>query len=77
MKSKFITIILILSLFGKTFAQVYTDKVVGAKNEELLDSLKSTEYPYFLPIWGAKVVKKGFDIPYSAGVSVNYVTQES
>lgn len=77
MKSKLITILLIFFLFGKTFAQVYTDKVVGAKNEELIDSLKTTDYPYLLPIWGAKVVEKGFDIPYSAGVSTNYFTQTS
>jgi hypothetical protein len=77
MKSKLITILLILFLSVKTFAQVYTDKVVGAKNEELADSIKKSEYPYLLPIWGAKVVAKGFDIPYSAGVSVNYFTQTS
>jgi hypothetical protein len=77
MKSKLSTIFLIFFLFGKTFAQVYTDKVVGAKNEELVDSIKKSEYPYALPIWGAKVVAKGFDIPYSAGVSVNYFTQTS
>lgn len=77
MKSKFITVLLIFSLFGETFAQVYSDKVVGAKNEELADSIKKSDYPYALPIWGAKVVARGYDIPYSAGVSVNYVTQES
>lgn len=77
MKSKFISVVLIIFLFGKTFAQVYTDKVVGAKNEELADSIKKSEYPYVLPIWGAKVIAKGYDLPYSAGVSVNYITQES
>ena len=46
MKSKFITVLLIFSLFGETFAQVYSDKVVGAKNEELADSIKKSDYPY-------------------------------
>lgn len=77
MKSKLVTIFLILFLSVKTFAQVYTDKVVGAKNEALKDSLVASEYPYLLPIWGAKVVAKGYDIPYSAGVSTNYFTQTS
>jgi hypothetical protein len=77
MKSKLIIAFLIFSMFGKTFAQVYTNKVVGAKNEELIDSLKASEYPYVLPIWGAKATEKGYDLPYSAGVSVNYLTQES
>lgn len=53
-------------------AQVYTDKVVGKKNEAVADSLKITEYPYSLPIWGKKVTQKGYQLPYSAGLSVNY-----
>jgi len=59
------------------FAQVYTDKIVGKKNEELKDSLKVEKYPYALPIWGEKVAQKGYKLPYSAGVSVNYFWQES
>jgi hypothetical protein len=35
------------------------------------------EYPYILPIWGAKATAKGYSLPYSAGVSVNYLQQES
>jgi hypothetical protein len=57
--------------------QVYTNKEVGAKNEKLIDSLKNTEYPYVLPIWGAKATAKGFNLPYSAGIGVNYLWQES
>ena len=59
------------------FSQVYTNKVVGKKNAALLDSLKVVEYPYALPIWGEKATKKGYQLPYSAGVSVNYFWQES
>ncbi|MEL1252329.1 hypothetical protein AAEO57_00970 [Flavobacterium sp. DGU38] len=61
----------------QTFAQVYTDKIVGKKNEELKDSLKVKEYPYILPIWGEKVAQKGYKLPYSAGVSVNWFWQKS
>jgi len=43
-------------------AQVYTNKVVGPKNEAYIDSLKVSEYPYVLPIWGAKAAARGFDL---------------
>lgn len=58
-------------------AQVYTNKVVGKKNEAVKDSLKVADYPYLLPILGQKATQKGFQLPYSAGFSVNYFWQES
>ena len=58
-------------------AQVYTNKVVGEKNEAYADSLKAAEYPYALPIWGAKAAARGFDLPYPAGLGLNYLWQES
>src|SRR5215831_17445667 len=58
-------------------AQYTTDKVLGPKNQHLADSLKKMEYPYMLPIWGKKVVAKGYNIPKSAGVSAQYVYQQS
>src|SRR5688572_13153235 len=57
--------------------QVFTNKEVGKKNEELADSLKKSEYPYALPIWGAKATKAGYNLPYSAGFSAQYFTQKS
>ncbi len=75
---RFYKIAFVLLLFSvETFGQVYTDKVVGKKNTELLDSLKVQEYPYALPIWGEKVTQKGYNLPYSAGVSLNYFWSES
>jgi hypothetical protein len=74
---------LLLILFSATvflspaFSQVYTNKEVGKKNQASADSLKKTEYPYILPIWGAKAAARGYSLPYSAGVSVNYLQQES
>ena len=59
------------------FSQVYSDKIIGKKHISELDSLKSPEYPYILPIWGEKATKKGFKLPYSAGLSINYFTQQS
>ncbi|MBX2964427.1 MAG: hypothetical protein KF687_18105 [Cyclobacteriaceae bacterium] len=74
---KLLYLIIVLLLYAPTFAQVFTNKVVGKKNEVLKDSLKSTDYPYSLPIWGDKVTKAGYKLPYSAGLSTQYFTQES
>lgn len=81
MKNNMMKHILLVSLFLGTgvgaFAQVFTNKEVGKKNQELSDSLKQAEYPYVLPIWGDKATKAGFSLPYSAGLSVQYFGQES
>src|SRR5688572_14312472 len=77
MKKTLITVILGFVLWSVVEAQVYTNKPVGEKSEPLVDSLKSTPYPYALPIWGDKAAALGFDLPYSAGLSVNMLTQES
>lgn len=76
---KYNTLILAIFLFFsfQFYGQVYTDKIVGKKNEELKDSLKVEKYPYALPIWGEKVAQKGYKLPYSAGLSINYFWQDS
>ena len=61
----------LVSVFAS--AQYTTDKVVGDKKTELIDSLKKADYPYLFPIWGKKVVNKGFDIPKSAALAVWYL----
>jgi hypothetical protein len=58
-------------------AQVFTNKEVGKKNAALSDSLKSTKYPYALPIWGDKAAARGYSLPFSAGVSIQYFGQRS
>ncbi len=58
-------------------AQVFTNKEVGKKNQALSDSLKNSDYPYTLPIWGDKATKAGFNLPYSAGLSAQFFGQES
>jgi opacity protein-like surface antigen len=71
-------LIFILSIPSSfAFAQVYTNKEVGKKNAELVDSLKNSEYPYLLPILGKKVSKLGYNLPYSAGIGVNVFWQKS
>ncbi len=68
--------ILFACILCPTFAQVFTNKPVGKKNVELVDSLKKSEYPYSLPILGAKATKAGYDLPYSAGLSLQYLWQK-
>lgn len=77
MKNTTLKILFLLFCSLPSLSQVYTDKVVGQKKEAIRDSLKTSEYPYLLPILGEKVAQKGFDLPYSAGVSVNYFWQKS
>jgi hypothetical protein len=72
----FFLVVLIIGL-TPVFGQVYSDKVVGKKNAEVADSLKASEYPYILPILGAAATKRGFNLPYSAGLGINYLWQES
>src|SRR6186713_3401533 len=68
---------LLAMLSSTVFAQVFTNKEVGKKNAVFIDSLKKSEYPYSLPILGAKATKAGYNLPYSAGVSINYFWQVS
>lgn len=59
------------------YGQVYSNKVVGKKNADVIDSIKATPYPYALPILGKKAAALGFNLPYSAGIGINYLWQES
>jgi len=77
MKKLLTIIISVLSITSQLNSQVYTNKVVGAKNQTYKDSLKQSEYPYSLPILGAKATKAGYDLPYSAGFGINYLWQQS
>ncbi|MGG7036246.1 MAG: hypothetical protein ACI7YS_13775 [Flavobacterium sp.] len=74
---KYLFVIAYLFLYIQSNAQVFTNKEVGKKNQVLIDSLKTTDYPYVLPIWGDKAAKAGFNLPYSAGLGINYLWQES
>ncbi len=63
-------------LFHASFGQVFSNKEVGKKNSALKDSLKKSEYPYSLPIWGKKATNAGYSLPYSAGLSLQYLWQK-
>ncbi len=77
MKKIYLALALTFIIANMSLGQVYTNKEVGKKNAALADSIKAKPYPYSLPIWGAKAAAKGYNLPYSAGVSVNYFQQES
>jgi len=56
-----------------SFAQVYANKDLPLK----IAPPKVESYPYMLPIWGKKAVERGFQLPYSAGISTQVLWQES
>jgi hypothetical protein len=70
-------VVVALTIAAAAHAQVFTNKEVGQKNAALVDSLKHSEYPYALPIWGAKATQRGYSLPYSAGLSLQYFGQRS
>jgi hypothetical protein len=58
----------------QAFGQVYANVDLRKKAAE---PPKEEKYPYILPIWGKKAAEKGFQLPYSAGLGVNYLWQRS
>lgn len=72
-----VLVIALTSFAAVANAQVFSNKEVGKKSAALADSLKHSEYPYALPIWGEKATKRGYSLPYSAGLSVQYFGQRS
>jgi hypothetical protein len=78
MKVKILSTLLLWTAISElSVAQVYSNKIVGEKHSDTRDSIKNAEYPYALPIWGQKATALGFDLPYSAGLSVQYLWQRS
>lgn len=72
--NKYIAIAILL-MFSTTvvIGQNISNKRTGLKHQQYVDSLKRTPYEWRLPILGAKLRAKGFDIPYPNGFMVNYV----
>jgi hypothetical protein len=73
----FFTIVSIVSINSSAWSQVYSNMELGKGNAAFIDSIKHSDYPYVLPIWGKKATKLGFNLPYSAGLGVNYLYQKS
>lgn len=64
---------LFLSLGVHSLTAQYTSKKVKTKHQVYTDSLKQVDYKYVFPILGQGAYKKGFDIPYPAGLMANYM----
>lgn len=73
--TKYSTLLLITILFSNLNlnGQQYATKKVRSVHQAYTDSLKQIEYNYVFPIFGQKAYKKGFDIPYPAGIMANYM----
>jgi len=76
MKIKFLLVIIFLLILPKAILAQNTTKIIGVKNEILIDSLESTPYGYVLPLLGAEVRKKGYDIPLPTGIMLGFYTSD-
>jgi opacity protein-like surface antigen len=72
----------LFAFIGFTFCMHAMGQVFSNLEIDPVDSLarakaQKKDYPYSLPILGKKVTAAGYDLPLSAGVSVQYFTQTS
>jgi len=79
MQRKLSSVLLLIAMCTAVVAhaQVFSNKEVGKKSRSYADSLKHSTYPHALPIWGDKATKRGYSLPYSAGISAQYFGQKS
>jgi len=71
-KGLFMALVTLL-LNVNALAQVPDYDILRTQSEK--DSLATVEYPYIFPLFGANVVRKGFDLPLPIGISVSYYQQ--
>ena len=76
MKIKLLLALLVLGISSKTLLAQNTTKIIGDRNEALIDSLENTPYGYVLPFLGKEVRKKGYDIPLPTGIMLGFYTSE-
>jgi hypothetical protein len=62
-----------LFLFVTEGSAQYASRKLSKKQQTYIDSLKQVEYNYIFPIWGQGAYKRGFDLPYPAGLMANYM----
>jgi hypothetical protein len=39
------------------------------------DSLRSTQWDHFFPLWGAKVIERGYELPLPIGLNIQWLSQ--
>ena len=72
------TSLLLASIFALLFLSTeslaqYSQKKTASRFQAYTDSLKNVEYNYVFPILGQGAYKRGFDIPYPAGIMANFL----
>jgi hypothetical protein len=73
-KSILIVIVLIFSFLTHALkAQNVITTKTSPEYEKYIDSLKKEPYKWRFPIMGKEIRKKGFDIPYPNGLTLQYV----
>jgi opacity protein-like surface antigen len=77
MSRKIIILLCVIFITGNALSQIIPNVIVFERDSLIVDSLKNAEYPYIFPFWGESVQKKGIQLPKSAGLSLNYLWQES
>ncbi|MCM5662694.1 hypothetical protein [Galbibacter mesophilus] len=70
----FTFLVTILFCCGFSFGQ---DLPIRKIDQQHVDSLKNSEYPFVLPIYGDRVQKLGHDLPLPFGIMVNYISQDN
>lgn len=65
------SIFLLVCFSEDLYAQAGAGVKLGPQRQAYVDSIKNSDYKWTFPAWGKRITKKGFDIPYSAGVMLN------
>ncbi len=68
-----ILLILTVGFCSEVAMAQYATRKISKKQQEYIDSLKQVEYNYIFPILGQQAYKRGFDLPYPAGVMGNFI----
>ncbi|MFV0268482.1 MAG: hypothetical protein ACK5HT_15250, partial [Draconibacterium sp.] len=64
---------LIMLAPAKSSKAQYATIEFSDKYAAYIDSIKNVDYDFIFPILGKQAYKSGFDVPYPAGVMVNYM----
>ena len=74
MKKQQLFLIVTILLFATNIGYgQYVSTKVNSRHQIYTDSLKNVEYKYIFPFLGQGAYKKGFDIPYPAGLMTNFL----
>ena len=71
--SKLGLVTIFVIIFSQQVNAQYTSTKVRTVHEAYTDSLKQVEYNYVFPFLGQGAYRKGFDIPYPAGLMANFM----